>query len=201
MEPAGQSARNDETRVLRAVVGAAAIAAPALHSITDVLELLGHGFSPLQLRLNYLAFLPMPWLLLGIHAAHRPRPGTICLIGALLYGVAFTYFIHTTLYALAERVPDYATLWGRLGAFYTVHGALMILGGLLFAWSVWRAGWLPRFAILLFAAGLIVNLALALLPAPEILQTLGTAIRNLGLMAIGLWILRRRRETESTAQV
>jgi hypothetical protein len=41
----------------------------------------------------------------------------------------------------------------------------------------------------LFAAGLVVNVLLALLPAPEILQTLGTTLRNLGLMWIGYAIL------------
>ncbi|MEX1316114.1 MAG: hypothetical protein AB1Z22_03170 [Synechococcaceae cyanobacterium] len=107
----------------------------------------------------------------------------------MLYGVAFTYFAHTALYALAERTPAYEALWQGLGPVYTLHGALMVIGGLLFSWSVQRAGWLPRSAIVLFAAGLLVNLILALTSAPEILQTIGTAIRNLGLVCMGIAIL------------
>jgi len=176
---------------LRIVVGATALAAPLLHSLTDVLEWLSHGFTPAQVWLNYLAFLPMPWLLLGIYAVHPQRPGNAALAGALAYGAAFTYFAHTTLYALASHAPTYEAMWNDLGPTYTVHGALMVVGGLLFAASVWRAGWLPRAAIGLFAAGLLTNLALALLPAPDILQTVGTALRNAGIVGMGHAILIR----------
>lgn len=180
---------------LNLAVGIAALVAPALHSLTDVMEWLHGGFSTPQLWLNYVAFLPMAWLLLGMYAVHQPRPNVVGLVGALLYGVAFTYFAHTTLYALAEQVPTYEALWSRLGALYTVHGAFMVVGGLMFAWSAFRVGWLPRWALLLFAAGLVWNLVLALLPAPDILQTVGSTARNLGLMAMGYAILFRRRQT------
>ena len=153
------------------------------------------GFTTTQLWLNYIAFLPMPWLLLGLYAAHQPRPNGVGLFGALLYGAAFTYFAHTTLYALAEHVPTYEALWTRLGTLYTVHGTLMVLGGLMFAWSALRMNWLPRGALLLFAAGLALNLLLALLPVPDILQTVGSAARNLGLMGMGYSILFHRHQT------
>jgi len=166
---------------LKIAVGIAAILAPVLHTLTDVMEWCHGGFSAVQLWLNYLAFLPMPWLLLGMYAAHSRRPNAIGPVGALLYGAAFTYFAHTTLYALAERIPTYEVLWSRLGKLYTFHGALMVLGGLMFAVSALRAGWLPRRALLLFAAGIAWNLVLALLPAPDILQTIGSALRNLGI--------------------
>ena len=174
---------------LNVVVGVAALVAPALHSLTDAMEWYQRGFSALQLWLNYIAFLPMPWLLLGLYAVHDRRPSVMGLAGALLYGVAFTYFAHTTLYAIAEHAPSYEALWSRLGGLYTLHGASMVLGGILFAWSALRQGWLPRWALLLFGAGLVWNLVLALLPAPDILQTIGSAARNLGLMAMGYAVL------------
>lgn len=178
-------------RHLTVVVGIAAIVAPALHFLTDAMEWYQGGFSPAQLWINYIAFLPMSWLLLGIYAVHEARPTLVGLVGALLYGVAFTYFAHTTLYALADHIPTYEALWSHLGALYTMHGALMVFGGLLFAWSALRAGWLPKGALVLFAAGLVWNLILALLPAPDILQTIGSTARNLGLMAMGYAILTR----------
>ena len=171
------------------VVGAAAIVAPILHSVTDAMEWYQHGFSQAQLWLNYVAFLPMPWLLLGIYAVHDEELGVPALVGALLYGIAFTYFAHTTLYALASHTPTYEALWQQLGSTYTVHGAFMVVGGLLFAGAALRAGGLPRPAIWLFGAGLLVNLLLALVPAPDILQTVGTAVRNAGLVGMGYAIL------------
>jgi hypothetical protein len=176
-------------RPLRLCVGAFAVAAPILHSATDVMEWLQHGFSPAQLWLNYLAFVPMSWLLLGIYCAHERKPGWVGLAGALLYGAAFTYFAYTTLLALGEGIATYEALWSKLGVTYTIHGALMLVGGGPFAWSVARAGWLPPAAAWLFGAGLLVNLVLALLPAPDILQIVGNGVRNLGLAWMGGAIL------------
>jgi len=179
------------------VVGWVTIVAPALHLATDLMEWRQGGFSNLQLWLNYVAFLPMPWLLLGIYAVHRARPHPAALAGALLYGAAFTYFAFTTLYALAEHIPDYAALWQRTGSSYTLHGALMVAGGLLFGAAVLRAGWLPRTAVWLFLAGIGLNLLFALIPVPEIAQIAGSTLRNLGLIGMGLAIVRILRQ-EST---
>lgn len=181
---------NPATRgALRTTIGLAAIVAPALHVVTDLMEWRQDGFTDLQLWLNYAAFLPMPWLLLGLYAVHEPRPHPAALAGALLYGAAFTYFAFTTLYALAEGLPDYATLWQRTGFAYTLHGALMVAGGLLFGAAVLRAGQLPRAAVLLFLAGIVLNLAFALAPVPETAQMAGSLLRNLGLIGMGYAIL------------
>jgi hypothetical protein len=111
------------------------------------------------------------------------------LAGAILYGIAFTYFAHTTLYALQLRSPNYEVLWQQLGPTYTAHGAAMVVGGLLFARAALRANVLPKLAVLLFGAGLLINLGLTLVPAPDILQTVGTLIRNAGLAAMGYALL------------
>jgi hypothetical protein len=181
-------------RALRWLVGTAAVAAPVLHTCTDAMEWHQGGFSTTQLWLNYVAFLPMPWLLLGIYAVRADTLRSVALVGAVLYGIAFTYFAHTTLLALAVSAPDYAALWQDLGSTYTFHGALMVIGGLLFAGAAFRSNSLPVVAVVLFGGGLLVNLVLALLPAPELLQTVGTAIRNAGLVGMGCSILPRAEE-------
>ena len=165
------------------------------------MEWFQHGFSTSQLWLNYIAFIPMSWLLLGIYAVHNPRPGKSALIGALLYGAAFTYFTYTTLYSLTEYVANYEQLWHRLGDTYTAHGALMVVGGLLFGWAMLRVGWLPRMSVWLFIGGIITNLILSLLPAPDILQTVGSAARNAGLITMGYFILCNRRQAERGTDV
>jgi hypothetical protein len=65
----------------------------------------------------------------------------------------------------------------------------MVVGGLLFAGAAFRSKCLPVAAVVLFGAGLLVNLVLAVVPAPELLQTVGTAIRNVGLVGMGWSIL------------
>jgi hypothetical protein len=61
------------------------------------------------------------------------------LIGALPYGVAFTYFAHTTLAPLASQAPNYEAHWQQLGAIYTLHGAALVVGGMLFTWAALRS--------------------------------------------------------------
>jgi hypothetical protein len=107
----------------------------------------------------------------------------------LLHGIAFTYFAHTTLYALQSQAPNYDVLWQQLGPTYTAHGAAMVVGGLLFARAALRTAFMPKLAVLLFGAGLLINLGLALAPAPDILQTAGTVTRNAGLAGMGYALL------------
>lgn len=172
-------------------VAAGAVTAPLLHSVTDLMEVVQGGFTSIQLWLNYAAFLLVPPMVIGLYAVQRPAISRLGLVGAVVYGWAFIYFAHTTLLALHLGVPDYESLWRMLGLTYTAHGAVMVAGGLAFAWASWRANVLPRGAVLLFAVGLLANLVLALVPVPDILQTLGTALRNVGLAWMGAGLVRR----------
>jgi hypothetical protein len=167
-----------------------AVLAPTLHTLTDVMEWGQGGFSPVQLWLNYLAFVPLPAVMLGLYAAQRPRIGAGGLLGALGYGFAFIYFTHTTLQALAAATADYQELWSDLGLTYTAHGLLMILAGAAFGFATLRARVFPRWTAWTFLAGIGVNLILGLVPAPDILQTVGTFLRNIGLVGMG-WAIRR----------
>lgn len=174
----------------RRLVGWGAILAPALHTLTDAWEWAQGGFSDVQLWLNYAAFLPLPAILIGLYACQRPRISRLGLAGALLYGFAFVYFAYTTLYALATDTPTYDQLWDALGPTYTAHGALMVAGGAAFGVAAARAKVLPAWAWVPFLLGLGVNFVLALLPLPELLQTLGTTLRNAGLVGMGVALLR-----------
>lgn len=178
------------TKSLVWIIAITTISAPILHLISDVLEWSGSGFSRAQLLINYAGFLPIPFLMLGLYAVQRPKVGWLGLTGALLYGTAFIYFAHTTLISIEMSLPNYVVLWQRLGSVYTFHGGLMVVGGLAFGFSALKAGVLSRTGIILFIFGLLLNLLLALAPLPDIFQTIGSAIRNLGLIGIGLGLLR-----------
>ncbi len=177
-------------RATRQLIALGAILAPAAHTATDAMEWLHGGFTPPQLWLNYAAFLPLPAIMLGLYAVQRPRISLTGLIGALLYGFAFVYFTHTTLAALAAHVPDYEQLWDQLGTLYTVHGVVMLVGGGAFGYATIRARVFPAWCGGLFLAGLGVNLLVGLLPLPDLLQTLGTTVRNAGLFAMGVAVWR-----------
>ncbi|MEO7274434.1 MAG: hypothetical protein ABIX28_23820 [Vicinamibacterales bacterium] len=174
---------------LTLIVGIAAIVAPSLHLLSDVMEWSAGGFSRAQPLVNYAAFVPMPFLLLGLYALQTPRSTWVGLLGAMLYGLAFVYFTHSTLVALEQSIPNYEILWGRLGVVYTVYGAMIIAGGLLFGLDALRARVLPRRGVILFLTGIGLNLVVGLTPLPDIVQIAGSTIRNVGLMAIGAGVV------------
>lgn len=178
------------TKTLYWTIAITAIIAPGLHLVSDMLEWWGGGFSRLQLLINYIGFLPIPFLMLGLYAVQQPRIGWIGLLGSVMYAIAFIYFTHTTLYALEQSIPDYETLWQQLGGAYAFHGGLMIAGGLLFGLAALRARVLWRSAVILFLIGIILNLILGLLPLPDIVQIAGSTVRNLGLMGMGVGLMR-----------
>jgi hypothetical protein len=153
------------------------------------MEVGGGGFSRAQLGLNYAAFVMMPFVVLGLYAMQRPRIGWLGLLGALAYGMSFAYFAGTAVYALARATPDYATLLGELGRLYVAHGALMILGGILFGTAVIRARVLPPWTGAVLIAGVSLNLLVALSPMPPIVQTVGSAVRNVALIGMGVALL------------
>lgn len=66
----------------------------------------------------------------------------------------------------------------------------MVVGGLLFGFSALKAGVLWQKGVILFIVGLLLNLLLTFLPLPEILQIIGSSIRNLGLAGLGFEMLR-----------
>ncbi len=89
---------------------------------------------------------------------------------------------------MATLAASYEDLWAVLGRTYTVHGAVMVLGGAAFGIATFRAHALPRWTAVLFLSGIGLNFVLTLLPVPGLLQTLGTGLRNAGLVGMG-WFL------------
>ncbi len=172
------------------------IVAPTLHLASDIAELLSSGYSNVQLITNYAAFLSMPFVMIGLAAIQWPRIGMIGLALAVIYAMVFIYFAHTTLFALQESIPDYATLWSRLGPAYTIHGGLMIVSGLGFAVASIRTGILSTVGLCLFGAGLILNFAFAVLPIPELFQILGSTVRNLGLIVVSIRVFTSLRSSD-----
>lgn len=175
---------------LRLLIGLAAIFSPGLHIASDLLEWVDGAFSTPQLYASYVAFLVVPFLMVGLYAVQRPKIGGVGLLGALLYGASFVYFAYTALYAAVAQVPNYEMLWQQLGGWYSFHGGVMIVGGLLFGVASLRALVMPRWTASLFVGGVGLNLLFGLIPVPDMLQTLGSLLRNAGIIGMGVTLLR-----------
>ncbi len=175
---------------LEILTGLAAIVFSAVYLLSDVIELAQDGFSTFQLALTYAGEAAIPLFVLGLYATQRPRIGSLGLLGALAYSYAFVFFTGTVLYALVAGTPDYDALSDELGAWMTIHGAVMVIAGLCLGLAVLRARVFPRWTGLALMAGVVlVAIAVGL---PEGAQTAAAAVRDLSFVGMGAWVLRSR---------
>ena len=178
---------------LRLIISLTAIISPLLHILSDLLEVFGGGFSAIQLWINYLAFLPIPFMMVGLYAFQRPRVGWLSLVGAIAYGTSFIFFAGTTLYALVAKTADYPTLIEELGSIYTFFGGLMVAGGILFGIAAIVAGVFPKWTGWLLILGVSLNLLFSLLAFPELSHIFASMVRNMAFIGMGNAILRTRK--------
>lgn len=159
-----------------------------LYLLSDLIEAIDGGFSPPQLWLTLVAEAAIPFLVVGLYLAQRPRIGALGLVSAMAYAYAYAFFTYTVAYALAEGTPDFAALEDDLGAAMTIHGAIMVLAGIGFGTAVIRAGVLPRWTGGALIAG-VVLVALTQGQA-EVLQVAAAAVRDLAFAGMGVALLR-----------
>ncbi len=176
---------------MRVLVSLIALASSLAYIGSDVAELLYRGFSPTQLYVTYAAFVVVPFFVLGFHALQRPRSGWLSLIGAVCYGASFIFYAATAIHALVDRTPDYASLAHDLGALYTFHGGLLVVGSVLFGAAVIRAAVVPRWTGIALIVGGLLSLVLYLLRLPDILQIASSTIRNVAFIGMAVAALRR----------
>lgn len=118
------------------------------------------------------------------------------LTGAIAYGTSFIFFAGTTLYALVLKTNDYATLLEELGSIYTFHGGLMVIGGLLFGVAVVKARILPWWTGIALIVGVSLNLLFRLLALPDLTQIIGSIVRNIAFIGMGIAILKTRKSAK-----
>ena len=70
------------------IVGSITLLSSIMYILSDIIELLGGGFSATQLHLTYAAFLFIPFFLIGLYTLQLPRAGGLGLAGAATYGIS-----------------------------------------------------------------------------------------------------------------
>ena len=186
-----RASRRHDTRIdLPLVVGLAAIVFPALYLISDLIEVAQGGFSTVRLSLTYAGEAAIPLFVLGLYAVQRPRIGRLGLAGAVAYAYSYVFFTSTVVYALIAGTPNYKDLTKVFGAWMTVHGLIMLAGGLAFGLAVARAGMLPRWTGIVLMAG--VTLVVAAAGLPDLARTVAAAVPDAAFIGMGLALLRGR---------
>lgn len=178
----------------REILGLVAVNAFALYLLSDVLEVLGGGFSAAQLLLTFSAEANIPFVVVGLCMAQRPSLGRLGEAGALAFAFSYVLFAFTALYALVDGAPDYQVLSEQFTLLFVASGAIMLLGGLAFAVASLRAGVFPRWTAQALMAGIV--LVVATQAAPDVVRLLPAALRDAGFIGMGVLLLRGRLTAE-----
>ena len=173
------------------IVGASAIGFSTSYIVSDLIELAQGGFSPVQLALTYAAEATLPLFVIGLYAVQRPRIGWWGLVGAVAYAYSFIGFTATVVYSMVERTPDWVALTERMGAWFLVHGAVMVAAGICFGLAVVRADVLPRWTGYTLIVGVCLVAATTTFPDP--VRVAAATVRAAAFIGMGVALLRRPR--------
>jgi hypothetical protein len=185
-----QTRRRDAQIDLPLLVGLATVGFTALYLISDLIEVAQGGFSTFRLALTYAGEAAIPLFVIGLYAVQRPRIGRLGFFGAVAYAYSYVFFTSTVVYALIAGTPNYAALVKVFGASMTVHGLIMLVGGLAFGLAVARAGVLPRWTGVCLMAGVVLVVAASGLP--DLARTVAAAVPDTAFIGMGLALLSGR---------
>ena len=160
-------------------------------------------YNPLWLpsqALHILAALFTIFGIFGLYAIQREQSGVLCLVGFVLATLGTMLFfadglIALAIYpALADATPDLLTVTGTMNSgsvlvAFIIMAATAMIGYIVFAAAILRAGILPRAAALLFLlGGVLFNLPPG--PVPMIVLTIGGIVWAVGSVWLALKLLK-----------
>ena len=173
------------------VIGFLAVASSALYLVSDVMEAVQGRFSTAQLWLTLVAEASVPLFVIGLWLAQQPRIGRVGAVSSIAYAYSFVFFTGTVVYALGSGTRYFEQLSMALSPWMTIHGAVMLIAGVAFAYAVDRAGVVPRWTGMALAAGVIlIPLSIGL---PAAVGLVGVGIRDVAFAGMGVGLLRDRR--------
>lgn len=176
-------------RISAAVV---AIVVPLVYWLSELVETIqGGDFTTFRLVLTYVGEAGLPFAVLGIAVVRWRSLGALGLWGAVLYAYAFVFFASTVVYALADHVATWSEVRDRFGVWLVVHGAVMVVGGLLLGAAIVRARQLPVWIGVCLAVGVIAVAATT--TQGSAVRTIAAALPTLALVGLGLESLPSRR--------
>jgi hypothetical protein len=189
--PASQPTIGDSD--LATLAGVAAVVFPLVYFASELVEVAQGNFTTARLALTYLGEAGIVFAVLGLYAVQRPRIGRLGLYGALAYAYSFVFFAATVIYALAAGSKTWAAVTGVFGGWLTLHGAIMVAGGLAFGWAVIKAAVLPWWTAACLMAGVV--LVAATEGMPTAVRAGAAALPQAAFIGMGVMVLRERWRT------
>jgi hypothetical protein len=128
-------------------------------------------------------------VVIGLYAVQRPRIGRLGLYGALAYAQSFMFFASTVVYALAAGSKNW-TVTQVFDGWLTLHGAIMVIGGIAFGLAVIKTAVLPRWTAACRMAGVVFVAAAAGLS--DTVRAAAAALSQAAFIGMGVTVLRER---------
>ena len=175
---------------LRLLVGLAAVGFTAIYFISDLIEVGQGDFSTARLSLTYAGEAAIPLFVLGLYAVQRPQIGRLGFAGALAYAYSYVFFTSTVVYALIAHTRNYEALTKVFGAWMTVHGVILVFGGLAFGLAVVWARVLPQWTGVCLMVGVVLVAAASGLS--NVPRTVAAAFPAAAFIGMGVAVLRAR---------
>ena len=170
--------------------GVAAVVFPLVYFASELVEVAQGNFTTGRLALAYLGEAGIVFAVLGLYAVQRPAIGRLGLYGALAYAYAFVFFASTVVYALAAGSKNWAAVTHVFGGWFTLHGAIMVIGGLAFGVAVIKAAVLPRWTAACLMAGVVLVAAAAGMSTA--VRAGAAALPQAAFIGMGVMVLRER---------
>jgi hypothetical protein len=171
-------------------VGVAALGFSVIYFLSDVIEADQGEFTRPQLWLTLIAEIAIPFFVFGLYWVRREQIGPIGKFSAYAYAYAYIFFTFTVIYALADNTPDYETLSDDLAPWMLIHGAIMLLAGIGFGYSIIKSRPYPHWTGIALILGVV--LVSATQNTPVGVELLAAGIRDLAFVGMGLALLLPR---------
>jgi len=192
-QPATQPAIGDSDLAWPA--GVAAVVFPLVYFASELVEVAQGNFTTGRLALTYIGEAGIVFAVLGLYAVQRPRIGRLGLYGALAYAYSSVFFASTVVYALAAGSRNWAAVTSTFGGWFTLHGAIMVAGGLAFGLAVLQAAVLPRWTAACLMAGVVLVAAAAGMSTA--VRAGAAALPQAAFVGMGVMVLRERWRTRT----
>lgn len=179
-------------------VALAAILFPLAYFVADVIEVVQGGFSTTRLVVTYIGEAGIPLFVPALGWLRHDNMGRrrkLGLIGAALYAYSYVFFTSTVVYALAAHTRNWDAVVDTFGPWMTIHGGLMVIGGVAFGAAIITSGAYPRWTGIALIVGVILVAAAADLGNLE--RTVAAAVSDLAFIGMGLDVLRHRDRTHA----
>jgi hypothetical protein len=175
----------------RTLVAGAAILFPLIYLVSDLVEVAQGDFSGFRLSLTYFGEAGFPLFVVGLVMLVHDGIPPWATLGALAYAYSFVFFTGTVIWAIVAHTSGWEMLNKDFGWWMTVHGAVMVAGGIAFGTGIALTGVLPPWTGWALAVGVVLVASASGMGNLE--RTVAAAVPDVAFVGIGIALLRHPR--------